>query len=42
MGKPNALKPGDTISLISPAFYVLPQEIERGIRLLEGLDESNA
>ena len=37
MGKPNALKPGDTISLISPAFYVLPQEIKRGIRLLEGL-----
>ncbi len=37
MRKPKALKPGDTISLISPAFYVLPEEIEAGIRLLESL-----
>ncbi len=35
MGKPAALKPGDTIGLISPAFYVTPEQIETGIGLLE-------
>ncbi|MEI7986863.1 MAG: LD-carboxypeptidase [Armatimonadota bacterium] len=35
MGKPKALKPGDTISLITPASPLTPEKTERGIRLLE-------
>jgi muramoyltetrapeptide carboxypeptidase len=35
MGKPNALKPGDTISIVSPASPLTPETTERGIRLLE-------
>ena len=35
MTKPSALKPGDTISLVSPASPLTPQQTEKGIRLLE-------
>jgi muramoyltetrapeptide carboxypeptidase len=35
MGKPTALKPGDTISLVSPASPLTPEKAERGIKLLE-------
>lgn len=35
MGKPKALKPGDTISLVSPASPLTPEKTERGIKLLE-------
>ena len=35
MGKPSALKPGDTISLISPASPITPDQTERGIKLFE-------
>lgn len=35
MGKPSALKPGDTISLVSPASPLTPDQTETGIRLLE-------
>ena len=35
MGKPTALKPGDTIGLVSPASPLTPEQAERGISLLE-------
>lgn len=34
MGKPKALKPGDTISLISPASPLVPEHTEKAIKLL--------
>jgi len=35
MGKPKALKPGDTISLISPASPLTPEQTTKGIAILE-------
>lgn len=35
MGKPKALKPGDTIGLVSPASPLTPEQAATGIRLLE-------
>jgi muramoyltetrapeptide carboxypeptidase len=37
MGKPKALKPGDTISLVSPASFLTPEQTARGIQFLESL-----
>ena len=37
MGKPKALKPGDTISLVSPASFLTPEQTEGGIKYLESL-----
>ena len=37
MGKPHALKPGDKISLVSPASFLTTEQTERGIKYLESL-----
>ena len=34
MPKPEALKRGDTIGIVSPAFYVTPEQIENGVQFL--------
>lgn len=36
MNRPRALRPGDTIGLVSPASPVRPDQIEAGVALLEG------